>query len=76
MEEERVRKSILVADDRHEVAFMSGILGRFLSDNPHMARYFPQPRIKTGNKYRPHQGERECARRRAQIAKGMLKVTG
>lgn len=24
----------------------------------------------------PHQGERECARRRAQIAKGMIKVTG
>lgn len=26
-----------------------------------------------GNRYRPHQGEREAARRRRQIAKGMLR---
>jgi hypothetical protein len=29
---------------------------------------------KSGNKYSPHQGESEKARRRRQIAKGMLKV--
>ena len=29
----------------------------------------------TGNRYRPHQGKQEVARRRRQIAAGMLRVT-
>ena len=76
MEDEQVRRSIMVADDSAEVGLMSALYAKFLDVNPHMARYFPQPRINTGNKYRPHQGERECARRRSQIAKGMIKAAG
>ena len=31
---------------------------------------------RAGNRYRPHQGKQEVARRRRQIAAGILRVTG